>query len=448
MFAGMPIGLIVVDTTGQNWQLVQSTSTVDHTSVEACAGNPNLRWAAYSGGGGGGVISGGTTGASLAAAVVAANAAGGGITITLGKGTYSLTAQLLITADGISIIGNGPGSTFLQIDDAGGMAGADAIKLASVLQFAIKGCTISSTAARTSGNAILVLGRNNITAQPAQQTRQYTIEDVDMQDQFNGVAFNDGPASQGCWGGYVNRGTWIRFSAGGTALDVNAPLGGQHYISNMKLYNGSTIIDANRAKAGVRYRGGADIEMVNINTIYFQNGLRIDPPNGQSANVVTATACLWDNNSQASVLVAPQAGGTVLGVELNGGWANTPPSFALPTIQIDGGEHIKVLMMNLWTTYQGVRISGPAKLVSCIGTDASGASNKAFYATNNASDFTIANCRAGTVFGVGTSTGITIDAGCDHFNVQGNNTREASVPVFNSAGTLAGQRIFQDNIIT
>lgn len=51
---GLPVGFIIADTTGQNWQLTVSSALVNHTSVEACAGNPGLRWLTYSGGGGGG----------------------------------------------------------------------------------------------------------------------------------------------------------------------------------------------------------------------------------------------------------------------------------------------------------------------------------------------------------------------------------------------------------
>lgn len=55
MFPGMPVGFIVADTTGQNWQLTASTATIDHTGVEACAGNRGLRWLTYSAGGGSGI---------------------------------------------------------------------------------------------------------------------------------------------------------------------------------------------------------------------------------------------------------------------------------------------------------------------------------------------------------------------------------------------------------
>jgi hypothetical protein len=53
-FPGMPVGMVVADTTGVSWQLAASTATVDHTSVEKCAANPNLRWVLFTGGGGGG----------------------------------------------------------------------------------------------------------------------------------------------------------------------------------------------------------------------------------------------------------------------------------------------------------------------------------------------------------------------------------------------------------
>lgn len=57
-FPGMPVGFIVCDSTGQNWQLTASTATVDHTAVEKVAGNPQLRWLAYTGGGSAGLTDG------------------------------------------------------------------------------------------------------------------------------------------------------------------------------------------------------------------------------------------------------------------------------------------------------------------------------------------------------------------------------------------------------
>jgi hypothetical protein len=392
-----------------------------------------------------GLISGGTSGTSLAAAIAVANAAGGGYTIQLGKGTYRLTAQQVISALGITIVGNGPGSTFLEIDDAGGMAGADAFLVDSVLWFEIKGLTFTATTARTAGAMVKVLGANNITATPAQRTNQYTIEDVDAEDQFNGLVLNDGPGSAGAWGGFVNRCEWLRFSAGGTYVDVNSPSGGQHYISNLKIYGSNTLANAQRALAGIRYRGGADLEMSNVNEVYLRSGFLWDPPNGQAANVVTAMGCLWDNNTLASIKIAPAAGGTVLGGDFVDGWGYTPVANTQPCVQIDGGSRFKFIGGQYWGNYQAFRVSGPAKHVLVQGADCSG-SVAGLYANLNATDFAFLNNIVG-IQGATPTVGIQIDAGCDHYTVTGNNVREATTPITNTPGTSAGRRIVQDNIV-
>lgn len=51
---GLPVGTPVVDTSGNAWTLTESTATVDHTTTEAVAGCPSLRWIQGGGGGGGG----------------------------------------------------------------------------------------------------------------------------------------------------------------------------------------------------------------------------------------------------------------------------------------------------------------------------------------------------------------------------------------------------------
>lgn len=395
-----------------------------------------------------GVINGGTNSATLANAVTRANAAGGGQTIVLGKGTYRLTSAQTISANGISIVGNGPGSTFIELDDSGGLSGGDAFTVSSVLQFAIKGLSFTATTARTAGSFLTIKGQNNITATPAQKTRQYTVEDVDAEDQFNGVSIVNGDDGDGAWGGFINRCEWIRFSAGGTYVDINSPAGGQHYISNLKMYGSHSLSDANRALAGVRYRGGADLEMCNVNQIYMRSGLLIDPPNGQAANVTVATACLWDNNTQASVKVTPAAGGTVLGIKLNGGWGYTPAANSLPCIQLDGGSGIGVYGMELWSNYQAIRLGAIAH-ATITGNDCSG-SAAGIYGTavggTSPRDFVIQNNVVGIRGGVTPTVGIQIDAGADHYSITHNVLREATTPITNTPGTSANRRIVQDNV--
>jgi hypothetical protein len=60
---GIPVGTTIWDTTGTAWTLEQSTSTVDHTTVEAVAGCPTLRW--KTGGGGGGTVATVVAGAGI-----------------------------------------------------------------------------------------------------------------------------------------------------------------------------------------------------------------------------------------------------------------------------------------------------------------------------------------------------------------------------------------------
>lgn len=405
-------------------------------------------WPPQASGAATGHVLAGSSFTSLQAAITAANAAGGKTTIELDAATYHVTAQMVITADGITLVGQGPGVTFLELDDSG-LSGADAIRLQSALNFRCLGMTITATTARTAGAFLAVEGVNNITHTPAQRVRQYTIEDVDAEDLFGFIRTADGVgghAGEGAWGGYVNRCSLLRFSAGGIYIDINSPSGGQQYIANVQMYGSNSLADGARAAAGVRYRSGADLEMVNVNEVYLQSGLLIDPPTA-AANVCIATACLWDNNTRASIKISPSGSGSVLGVEINGGWGYTPPANSLPCVQIDGGKNITILGGKYWSNYQAFRLSGSTlQDVSVIGADASG-SVAGFYATSNASNFSFLNNICRPISGGATPTvGIQIDAGSDHYNVTGNRLNGCTTALTNTPGTAANQRIVQDNV--
>lgn len=375
-----------------------------------------------------GVIDAGESASSLANAVVQANALGGGYVIALRRGTYRLTSQLAFTTSGNQLIGNGPGSTFLELDDTG-LSGTDAILVSSVLQFALKGMSITATTARTAGSFLKVKGKNNITATPAQRTRQYTVEDVDAEDQFDGVSIVNGDNGDGAWGGFINRCEWMRFSAGGTYVDVNSTAGGQHYISDVKFYGSSNTVDANRALAGVRYRGGADLEMVNCNQIYMRHGLLVDPPSGQTANVLLGTSCLWDNNTTNQVKIAPAAGSYCNLIKLVNNWYGTN-SASINTIDISGPAHSV-------TIDGGIVIGGTNGIVAtgaggatdihvCNRVTVTGQSGKAFHATGSLQNFSV-DMVAGPIADLASglsiaapAVGIDIDAGCDWYELRSN----------------------------
>jgi len=418
----------------------------DNAGILQKSANGGLTWGDV--GSRSGLISGGSNWTSVLAAAAQANALGGGYTIELGRGTYRVTSLFDALANGIALVGNGPGQTFLELDDAGGLAGANAIRVNQVLQFALKGMSITATTARTAGAFLQIKGKNNITATPAQRTRQYTVEDVDAEDQFDGVSIVNGDTGDGAWGGFINRCEWLRFSAGGTYVDINSTAGGQHYISNLKMYGSHSLSNAQRALAGIRYRGGADLEMVNVNQVYMRSGFLWDPPNGQAANVVVATACLWDNNTLASILIQPGATGTAMMGEFMGGWGYTPAANTQPTVQIDGGRHISFIGGKYLGCYQAFRLSGGAGLRHILVQNANCSGSIAgLYATLNASDFQFLNNIVG-IEGVTPTVGIQIDAGCDRYAVIGNNVRECTTPITNTPGHSAGRRIVTDmNVI-
>lgn len=387
-----------------------------------------------------GTINGGTSGASLAAAVAQANAQGGGI-IQLGKGTYNITSPLSLNANGTCIIGNGEGLTFVQLDDAGGLAGGDGITVNSVTDCYLQGFTVSSTAARTAGTGIKVVGANNITAQPAQPTNQATIS-VNMQDLFIGIQTVDGPANAGAWGTRINGAQIIRTSAGGVGVKLNSNHGGQSYIRDLKLYNGNTIIDANRALAGIQYSAGADLEIHNVNTIYFQHGLLINPATGNVANVCITSDCEWDNNSQESILITTALGGGITGFQMVGGWCNTINDGVHATISLVGGNSMKFHGIDSWDGFVGFLL-GAANNVIINGCELSGNTQGVFMQAG-ASHIKILNNNVNPKDGNNPTNGINIQGGANYI-VTGNDCLGCTTPYTNVPGVSATQ-IFTGNI--
>jgi hypothetical protein len=374
------------------------------------------------------------------AAVLAALITAGAKKFRLGSGTFKWQSSCPVNFSGIHIEGNGQEATFISIDDSGGNIG-DAFSVNSVLDFSLKCLTVTATAPRTAGSVVKVLGVNNITHSPVQKTQQYVIEDVNTENQFNGIVFNDGPGSAGAWGGHINRMQMTATSAGGVCIWVNSPNGGQHYVSNIKAYNDATLPDASRALAFMRYQGGNDLELVNLNSVYFRHGIMVDPA-GVAANVIVATGCLFDNNTLASIFLSPQAGGSILGAEFHNGWGYTPVSSGVPCVQIDSGSKIKVIGGQYLNNFQAIRILGGATDVLIMGVDTA-ISTAGIYCSTSAAHFRLIGNNAGP----GT-VGIQIDAGCDHYNIVGNDLAGCTTPLTNTPGVLAGQREVSGNILT
>lgn len=386
-----------------------------------------------------GIIDAGTSGSTLASAVAEANARGGGFSIVMGKGTYRLTSQLAVTTNGNQLVGNGPGATFLEIDDAGGMSGTDAILVNSVLQFSLKGMSVTATTARTAGSFLKIKGKNTITATPAQRTHQYTIEDVDAESQFNGVVINNGDNGDGAWGGFITRCEWMRFSSGGTYLDVNSTAGGQHYVCDLKIYGSDSA--SGRALAGVRYRGGADLELVNVNVVYLATGLLIDPPSGQTANVLYATSCLWDNCSTNNVAITPAAGSYCNIINLVNNWYGA--ATAIDNMTISGpAAQVYVIGGTVIGGSNGIKATGAGGAVDIHVTGKtmfSGQSTNGFYATGSLQNFSVegnfgptANLASG-ISVAAPAKGIQIDAGCDWYELY-SNIHRCATPITDSGG--------------
>jgi hypothetical protein len=394
--------------------------------------------------GGVGVLDGGTSSGSLAAAIATANAKGGGV-IRLNKGTYNMTVAQTLTANNIQFMGNGPGFTFLQADDAGGLGGGDMITASSVLNATFEGITFSSVAQRTAGNFIKVLGVDAITANPAQRVRCLRMADCDMENGFKGVTLNNNAAvTAGCWGARIDRVVGLNFGANGIYIDVDSTLGGQTQISNCEFHGANGLADGSRASAGVRYRGGADIELENITAVYLQNGFLSDPTAGNVASVVLMNKCDWDNMSRDAVKIGGN-GGTSNKVVILAGWHQTV--LTAGGINLANVNNATLLGNTCWSNSVGIVLNGVVR--AAVSDNDCSSSIIGIQATGVTTDFSLIGNLVGIAPGGSTpTTGITIGASCDHLNVDGNILRQCTTPITNAATPSANRVVIGAGNIT
>lgn len=417
MFAGMPVGLIVADTTGQNWQLVQSTAPADHTSVEACAGNPNLRWVVNASASGylasnyGVSPSNADNTAAWNALVATIRASSRGGRIYLEPGPYDFKSATTDPGGSpIEVCGAGPGLTYLRT--ATGLLASGNL-FTPGRYWHMYDLTLGSSAQRSGGAYVRVVGDMLIADVPS-ILQGYEFGNVTMQDGYEGVQLVDGAGSKGVcgffWDGMYGH---VRgFAPGGCPFVINSPNGVVNKIQNVIHSETSTALEAARPRATVHMTGAADFRLTAVENVYCVRGWIIDPGAGGRVATVFATDCIWGQTTQEAVYITPNATADIHTIQMTGGYVDT------------GGMYIGAATQSIYvgsmsffgnTLRDAIRYDGASGGTFENLMFSGNNSNRCFYASSNAKNFRVTGAFRNKA--AVNNVGVRIDAGCDKYKV-------------------------------
>jgi hypothetical protein len=366
-------------------------------------------------------------------AVDAAAAAGGG-TVILPANTYYVATTVIISTNGISIVGVNTAATIIKAPNTGSAA---TLKFTGCDSGAVKNLTISSSARST---GISILFDNNCTCT--------TVEDVNLTSQYIGVQINGGVIHR------VNRGNWL-MSAGGTGLYVGGPVGaGEQTIAELHVSRITLAASSSTHPAigfQLRNLSGAFIDSCDV--IHCIVGLSITPSSGTRVEYCFFSNCCWDSSDDRNIIIdASLANRYVHGMFFSNCWSATATydCCVVTGSNVNGCSFVAHKFFNS-TSGNGLWVSA-AKNVYVDNCQASGiAVGNAYCFLGNASDFAVRNSFAGVVGSTGSATfpansiGMRVVAGCNNYIITGNVFRGNATNVLDQGGP---NKVVTANLIT
>jgi hypothetical protein len=303
-------------------------------------------------------------------------------------GTYRVTATLRFTLNGTIAFGSGCATTSILCDDTAGNIG-DVVTLTNLRGCTLSGLTVDAKAQRTAGAAIRISGGDSTHTLPRFNLALggHTI-DVDMNNQFDHVVFNDS-GSYGDWdtvvGNPARQMQWSNAASGSHAgIWFNTPNGGGQIV-NPVFMTSKQLSDT--PGPAVRYTASADITLNTVKHIGMGGGFVADctsQPSVAGDGLVTMNLCQWDSTS---------SGGTFHGVLINLG------------VGVTG-----TLTVNMGTTWvagatgDGVHITGNTTPL-LMGWASGSSEQNSGWGINGVSHMALGNCVLFSGNGAGTTTG-------------------------------------------
>ncbi len=223
---------------------------------------------------------------------------------------------------GVNIIGQGRGVSRFVLAD-----GFNGFKFQDLRYGGIDKCTISALTQRTSGYAIEIAGGDTAVGIPttAIVANNFTVGDVDMDNQCNGVLLSE-TAAGGPWGvtiGGANKLIWRNFKPGADAIRVNSPSCASLIIQKIFFSNPLASVGG----AAVRVTGVADLQMLFCDALGYANGFLLNNSAQLCAHggaLISLIGNEFDNTGMAAgadaVRLVPTNLGGGLNFNMTGNW--------------------------------------------------------------------------------------------------------------------------------
>lgn len=310
----------------------------------------------------------------------------------------------------IEVHGSGVGMTYLRT--AGPMLSAGDL-FTPKRGFRMFDLTLSSTATRTGGTFVKLIGDMLIGDVPSKAFQSYEFGNVNQENGYEGVWLIDGAGPLGVcgffWDGCYNhtRG----FAAGGAPFVINTPNGVVNKIQNVIHSETAGMVAASRPRATIHMTGAADFRLTAIENVYTVRGLIIDPGAGGRVATIFMTDCIWGQNTSESVLISPNASADCHAIQMNGGYVDT------------GGISVNANPKSLYGANITFLGNAPNDALKLDGTSGAvfenmifdGANSKCFHALNSAKNFRLTGMFRNNFSN--NTLGVHIEAGCDKYQV-------------------------------
>lgn len=317
-----------------------------------------------------------------------------------------------LTSSAVDIVGCGRGLTSFLAD---GPLLTSGNMFTPGRYFRVHGVTMSATAVRSAGDYIKVTGDMLVGDIPSKKFMGVEFFECAMENGFNGVELVDGPGSLGVCGFSWDGGSLAHcrgFAPGGTLFIVNTPNGTVNRFANTIHSETNGVAAGSRPFATMRVQGAADLRCENIENVYCQNGLIIDPGATGRAATLFFQNCIWGQCTSDTIRIEPTAGADVHAIVFNGGYADTVTGF---TIKGSAAKGISISDMTFLGCATGGLILDGCSKVTATNIMVDGGNLFGLYAKNNASQFYFQGICNNAFANNG--TGVRIDAGSTDYEV-------------------------------
>ncbi len=320
-------------------------------------------------------------------------------------GIADLSAGL--TGKMVELMGSGSGATYLLAD------GATLLATGTLLQpgryFHCYDMTIGATAARSGGQLIAVTGDMEVA--DAVPLMDIQFGNVNMIKGFDGLLLQDNGSAKGvCGFSWEGRSFVTGFAANGTVFKLNTPNGTVNTINNVSHKEVAGAAGAARPLATMRILGAADLRCDNIESVYCQNGLVIDPGASGRAATLFMRNMVMGQVTGTGISIAPNATADCHSLQFVGGYVDLG---GMSVNQYAKSLHVSSMVF-FGNTSDAIKLDGTSG-ASFENILFSGNNAKCFHALNSAKNFTLSGAFRDVV--AVNTVGVHLEAGTNKYDI-------------------------------